>query len=154
MAQRRRAVVSTASRNGYLRPPTRLGTCITPSASGSGASTRASSQRQGSVGAQGSRSRRSGQREASSRPLTPGRAGSAVVHWKGSPIRARSRASSPLGGVPRNSASATASASQAAICRAMAAARTPPPARMFQKTTRIGSSGYLSSQTSWSRQQL
>src|SRR2546427_11075265 len=54
--------------------------------------------------------------------------------------RAASRA---LGGVARNSESATTSGCQRASWRAMAAARTPPPARMFHATTRTRASAPL-----------
>src|SRR5207253_3205778 len=134
----RRAQPSTASRNGYLRPLMRLGTCMAPSASGSGASTATSSQRQRSAGAKRRRRRRNGQRDATSRALRRSVRGSQVASWWARPPAASRAASRALGGVARNSESATTSACQRASWRAMASARTPPPARMFHATTRTG----------------
>jgi len=53
---------------------------MTPVVNGLGAAISASSQRPGSAGSARPRTRRSGQREASSSPLTPGAAPLAVVH--------------------------------------------------------------------------
>ena len=120
-----------------MRPDTRLGTCMTPAVNGLGAATSASSQRAGSAGSARPRTRRSGQRDASSSPFTPGAAGSAVVHWWVRPCSASAAARAQLGGVPRNSQSATTSGAHAARRAAMRIVRTPPPAQMFQNTTRM-----------------
>src|SRR5207247_6401213 len=74
-----------------------------------------------------------------SSPLLPGDRRSAVVSWWPRPAAASRAASSALGGVARNSLSATTSGAQPRSCRAMASTRAPPPARMFQATIRTGS---------------
>ena len=61
----------------------------------------------------------------------------AVVHWCTSPLDASAAASVALGGVPRNSQRPTMSGAHASSWRAIAPTRCPPPARMFQNTTRI-----------------
>ena len=98
-----------------------------------GTSRVAASQRCGSAGWAGSRSRRSGRREATSSAFVPGRLGSAVVSWCERPPAARAAARPELGAVARNSDSATTSGDQRSSWRAMAAARLPPPARMFHE---------------------
>ncbi len=81
-----------------------------------GDATRARSQRPDSAaGAARKRTRASGQREAMRSALTPGSPGDAVLSWCPSPRDAKARARSALGGVPRNSESATTSAAQRAI---------------------------------------
>src|SRR5512145_2216301 len=139
--RQRRAQASTASRNGYLRPLARLGTCMAPRVMGRGAATATASQRWGSAGAARRRMRRRGQRAATRRALVRGRARSAVVSWWASPARASARASARLGAVARNSESTTTSACQRVSWRARLPARRPPPARMFHATMRIAQSG-------------
>ena len=141
---------------GSLRPVTRLGTCMAPSASGAGRrhAGEEPAARLGCGAQRGAGAGAAASARPCSRPLTAGRAGDAVLSWWGSPCPASARASSPLGGVARNSESATRPAPSARSGRAMRGGARPPPARMFQKTTRIRSPRYLSSQTSWSRQQL
>jgi len=57
-----------------------------------------------------------------------------VVIWWPRPRSASDRASARLGGVPRNSQSATTSGVHRPSCRAIHSPRWPPPARMFQAT--------------------
>jgi hypothetical protein len=110
---------------------------MTPVVNGLGAATSASSQRPGSAGSARPRTRRSGQREASSNPFAPREGTDAVVHWCTSPYSASAVERARLGGVPRNSQSAVTSGAHATSRAAMRWARKPPPAQMFQKTIRM-----------------
>ncbi len=114
---------------------------MTPVVNGLGAAISASSQRPGSAGSARPRTRRSGQREASSSPLAPGESPLAVVHWCTRPCSASAVERVRLGGVPRNSQSPTMSGAHARNRAAMRGARTPPPAQMFQNTMRMAREG-------------
>src|SRR5438046_5009625 len=116
---------------------------MAPTTSGRGASTATSSQRQRSAGAALRRRRRNGQRDATSSALRRVERGSQVASWWVRPPATSRAASRALGGVARNSESATTSGCQRASWRAMPAARTPPPARMFHATTRTRASARL-----------
>src|SRR5207247_8052180 len=71
-----------------------------------------------------------------------GRGSQVASGWVGPPATSGA-ASRALGGGARNSESATTSGCQRASWRAMPAARTPPPARMFHATTRTRASARL-----------
>ena len=87
---------------------------MAPRTIGMGPWTAVTSQRAGSDGCAGRRSWRSGQREATSSAFRPGWPGSAVVSWWVRPPAASTVARARVGGVARNSDSATTSGFQRA----------------------------------------